>query len=136
MFDNLDDENHDNVNYQEKEQLKKYEKKGKKTTRKNVNNQKKQHIKIEGSKIKKTNRDNFDTNEKFHLKKYGRKTKINNRLQHLDKRNSIFNNVQMCSMVDPSILTIPVFRLNEEDFETANQESPTYICDICWKFKF
>ena len=131
MFDNLDDENHDNVNYQEKEQLKKYEKKGKKTTRKNVNNQKKQHIKIEGSKIKKRNRDNFD-----HLKKYDRKTKINNRLQHLDKRNSIFNNVQMCSMVDPSILTIPVFRLNEEDFETANQESPTYICDICWKFKF
>ena len=131
MFDNLDDENHDNVNYQEKEQLKKYEKKGKKTTRKNVNNQKKQHIKIEGSKIKKRNHDNFD-----HLKKYDRKTKINNRLQHLDKRNSIFNNVQMCSMVDPSILTIPVFRLNEEDFETANQESPTYICDICWKFKF
>ena len=131
MFDNLDDENHDNVNYQEKEQLKKYEKKGKKTTRKNVNNQKKQHIKIEGSKIKKRNCDNFD-----HLKKYDRKTKINNRLQHLDKRNSIFNNVQMCSMVDPSILTIPVFRLNEEDFETANQESPTYICDICWKFKF
>ena len=42
----------------------------------------------------------------------------------------------MCSMVDPSILTIPVFRLNEEDLETANQESPTYICDICWKFKY
>ena len=39
---------------------------------------------------------------------------MNKRLQTLDKRNSIFNNVQMCSMVDPSILTTPAFRLIEE----------------------
>ena len=42
----------------------------------------------------------------------------------------------MCSVVDPSILTTPAFRLIEEDFKSALQEGPTYICDICWKFKF
>ena len=61
---------------------------------------------------------------------------MDKRLQTLDKRNSIFNNVQMCSMFDPSILTTPAFRLIEEDFKTAIQEGPTYICDICWKFEF
>ena len=40
---------------------------------------------------------------------------MSKRLQTLDERNSIFNNVQMCTMVDPSILTTPVFRLIEED---------------------
>ena len=39
-------------------------------------------------------------------------------------------------MVDPSILTTPAFRLIEEDFKSALQEGPTYICDICWKFEF
>ena len=52
------------------------------------------------------------------------------RLQFLDERNSIFINVQMCSMVDPSILTAPAFRLIKEDFKTAIQEGSTYICDI------
>ena len=40
---------------------------------------------------------------------------MSKRLQTLDERNSIFNNVQMCTMVDPSILTTPAFRLIEED---------------------
>ena len=57
-------------------------------------------------------------------------------LQTSDERNSIFDNFQMCSMVDPSILTIPVFRLSEKDFKSAVQEGPMCICDICWKFKF
>ena len=61
---------------------------------------------------------------------------MSKRLQTLDERNSIFNNVQMCTMVDPSILTTPAFRLIEEDFKSALQEGPTYTCDICWKFKF
>ena len=39
-------------------------------------------------------------------------------LQTLDERNSIINNVQICSI------------------KTAIQEGPTYICDICWKFEF
>ena len=38
-------------------------------------------------------------------------------------------------MVDPSILTTPAFRLIE-DFKTAIQKGPIYICDICWKFEF
>ena len=40
---------------------------------------------------------------------------MSKRLQTLGERNSIFNNVQMCTMVDPSILTTPAFRLIEED---------------------
>ena len=68
--------------------------------------------------------------------KVTKKRKMDKHLQTLDKRNSIFNNVQMCSMVDPSILTTPAFRLIEEDFESAIQEGPTYICDISWKFEF
>ena len=40
---------------------------------------------------------------------------MSKRLQTLDERNSIFNNFQMCTMVDPSTLTTPVFRLIEED---------------------
>ena len=40
---------------------------------------------------------------------------MSKRLQTLDERNSIFKNVQMCTMVDPSILTTPAFRLIEED---------------------
>ena len=57
-------------------------------------------------------------------------------LQTLDERNSVFNNIQMCSMVVLSILTTPAFRLIKEDFKNVVQEGPTYICDICWKFEF
>ena len=56
---------------------------------------------------------------------------MDKRLQTLDERSSIFNNVQMCSMTDPCILTTPAFRLIEQDFKGAIQEGPTYICDIC-----
>ena len=41
----------------------------------------------------------------------------------------------MCSITDPCILKTQAFRLSEEDFKCVIQESPTYICDICWKFK-
>ena len=61
---------------------------------------------------------------------------MDKRKQTLDERNNIFDHVQMCSMVGPSILPTPAFRLLEEDFKGAIQEGPTYICDICWKFKF
>ena len=41
-------------------------------------------------------------------------------LQSVDERSSFFDNVQMCSMTDPCILTTtPVFRLAEEDFKGA-----------------
>ena len=95
----------------------------------NLNNEKKERIKIEDSKRKKRH-DNLNNNEKEHLRKYDEKGKT------LDERSSIFNNVQMCSMVDPSILTTPAFRFIEKVFKTAILEGPTYICDIFWKFKF
>ena len=56
--------------------------------------------------------------------------------QILDERRSIFNNVQVCSMIDPCIRTTPAVRLIQEDFKGATQEGPTCICDICWKFEF
>ena len=39
---------------------------------------------------------------------------MNKRLEILNEKNSIFNSVQMYSMVDPSILTTPAFRLIEK----------------------
>ena len=65
-----------------------------------------------------------------------KKRKMGKRLQMLDERSIIINNVQLCSMYDPCILTTPAFRLIEEDFNDAIQEGPTYIFDICWKFEF
>ena len=56
-------------------------------------------------------------------------------LQTLDERSNIFDSVQICSMPDPCILKTPAFRLIAEDFKGAIQESPTYICDIFWKFR-
>ena len=102
-----------NLNDNEKEQLKKYEKKG-----------------------KKVKRDSLGDDEKEQVRKNDKKRKMDKRLQTLDERSSIFNNVQMCNMTDPSILTTPAFRLTEQDFKGAIQEGPTYICDICWKFEF
>ena len=39
-------------------------------------------------------------------------------------------------MTDSCLLLTPSFRLIEEDFKGAIQESPTYICDICWESEF
>ena len=49
-------------------------------------------------------------------------------LKPLDERNSIFNYVQICSMVDPCILTTVAFRLIEEKFEGT-----IYFWDNCWE---
>ena len=97
-----------NLNDNEKEELKKYEKNG-----------------------KKVKRDSLGDDEKEQVRKNDKKRKMDKRLQTLDERSSIFNNVQMCSMTDPCILTTPAFRLIEQDFKGAIQEGPTYICDIC-----
>ena len=74
--------------------------------------------------------------DKLEKRKNGKERKMDERLQTLDERSSIFNNVQMCSMTDSCILTTPAFRLIEQDFKGAIQEDPPYICDICWKFEF
>ena len=106
----------DNLDNDEKEQLRKYEKKGKKVMR-----------------------DNLEAGEKEKVRKIDRKRKMDKRLKTFHERSSIFDNVQMCSMADPCILTTPAFRLIEEDFEGAIQEGPSYIStllDICWKFEF
>ena len=80
--------------------------------------------------------DSFGDYEKEQVRKNDKKRKMDKRLQILDARSSIFDNMQMCSMTDPYILTAPAFRLIEEDFKGAVQEGPTYVCDNCWKFKF
>ena len=87
-------------------------------------------------KGKKVRRDSLEDDEKEQVIKNDKKRKMDKRLQTSDERRSIFNNVQICSMTDPCILTTPAFRLIEQDFKDAIQESPTYICNICWKFEF
>ena len=96
-----------------KKQFKKYEKKG-----------------------KKVKQDSLQNYEKEQVRKNDKKRKMNKHLQTLDERSNIFNNAQTSSMNDPCILTTPAFRLIKQDFKGAIQEGPTYICDICWKFKF
>ena len=66
--------------------------------------------------------DSLGEDEKEQIRKNEKKRKMDKRLQILDERSSIFNNVQVCSMTDPCILTTPTFRLIEEDFEGAIQE--------------
>ena len=126
---------HANFDDELKGQLKIAGKKRKKSKRDNLNvNEKVQSQKSE-KKGKKAMHDNFgdDLNE---LVRKDKKRKMGKHLQTSDERNSIFDNFQMCSVVDPSILTIPAFRLSEEDLKSAVQEGPMCICDICWKFKF
>ena len=106
-------EKHENLDDNEKEQFKKYEKKGKK-------------VKC----------DSLGDDEKEQVRKNDKKRKMDKRLQTLDERSSIFNNVQLCSWTDTCILTTPAFRLIEQDFKGVIQEGPTCICDICCKLKF
>ena len=64
------------------------------------------------------------------------KRKENKCLEFKDERKKSFDNVRRCSMVDLFILTTPTFNVIEEDFKSAIQEGPTYICHRCWKFEF
>ena len=75
-------------------------------------------------------RDSFGDDEK-EQRRNDKKKKMNKRLQTLDERSSIFDNVQMFSIDDPCIFRTPAFRLIEKNFKGAIQEGPTYICDIC-----
>ena len=125
MCDNFDDEKRehlkiegnkrkkakqDSLNVDEKKQLRKCEKK-EKAMRDNLDDEQKEHLKIKENKRKKEKRDNPNLDEKEQLRKYENKGKMDKHLQTLDERNSIFKNVKMCTMVDPSILTTPAFRL-------------------------
>ena len=97
---------------------------------------KKEQLREYEKKRKKAICDNLSDDEKEQVRKYDKKRKMNKHLQTLDERKSIFNNLQICSIVDPFILSSQAFRLTEEDFEIAFQEGPAYIYDICWKFEF
>ena len=127
-----------------KEHLKKEDNKRKKEKYDNLYDNKRERMKKRTSKEKK--RDNLHDNERVQLRKKkvmrdslgddekeefrkNDKRKMDKRLQTLDKRSSICNNVQMCSMTDPCILTTPAFRLIE-DFKSTIEECPTNICDI------
>ena len=101
----------DNLDDHVKEQLRKYKKKGKKVMRGSLRD-----------------------DEKEQVTKNDKKRKMEKRLQTLDGRTSIFNNVQMYSVTDPCMLTTPAFRLIKKDFKGVIQEGPIYICDVCWKF--
>ena len=96
---------------------------------------KKEQLREYEKKRKKAICDNLSDDEKEQVRKDDKKRKMNKRSQTLDERNSIFNNLQMCSMVDPFMLSSQAFRLTEGDFEIAFQEGPAYIY-ICWKFEF
>ena len=82
-------------------------------------------------KVKKFEPDRLGDDEKEQVRKNDKERKMDKRLQTLDERSSIFNNVQMCSVTDPCILTTPAFRLIEQEFKVAIQEGPTYISDSC-----
>ena len=128
--------NRDNLSYNEKEQMKKEDNKRTEEKRDNLDANEEEQLKKYEKKGKKVKRDSLGDDEKEQVRKNDKKRKMDKRLQTLDERSSIFNNVQMCSMTDPCILTTPAFRLIEQDFKGAIQEGPTYICDICWKFEF
>ena len=98
---------------EQKEELRKYEKRGKRVMC-----------------------DSLGDDQKEQVRENDKKRKMDKRLQTLDEKSSMFNNAQMCSMTDPCILTTTAFRLIEEDFKGAIQEGPIYICDICCKFDF
>lgn len=44
-----------------------------------------------------------------------------------EKKTMFFDNVQMCSMVDPCILATSAFKVIDQDFKFAIEEGPTYV---------
>ena len=91
----------------------------------------------ESDKIRKKEiRDNLDGDKREQARYNDKSRKKNKRVEIKDERKQVFDNVYRYSMVDPFILATPAFKVIEEDFKSAIQEDPTYICDICWKFEF
>ena len=48
----------------------------------------------------------------------------------------ILNEVQGRSMVDPSTLDTPAFKLIEQEYRQQIRKGPNYFCDICWKIEY
>ena len=80
--------------------------------------------------------DNLDDDAKDKVRDDDKKRRKAVRDNDKNRRDEIFNDVQTCSMVAPSILETPGFKLIQDEFTSAIQEGPTYVCDICWKFEF
>ena len=89
--------------------MKKEDTKRKKERCGNLGDNEKEQVRKYESKGKKGMCDNFEAGEKEKVKKNDKKGKMEKRLKTLDERSSIFDNVQMCSMADPCILTVPAF---------------------------
>ena len=68
---------------------------------------------------------NFD-HDKKEVRNYDKNRKNDKGLEVIDARNSIFNNVNMCSIAEPFIFTTQAFRLIE-DFLPTIQKGLTYI---------
>ena len=120
---------HDKLNGDEEEKVRTDDNKRKKRECGGLDNEEKEQLNKYGNR-KKEKCDKVDDDRKEQLRKCEKKGMRDQRLQTLEERSSIFNNNQMCSMDDPSILTKSAFRLIKEDFKGTIQEGPTYICDI------
>ena len=104
--------------------------------RDNLDDGKREQVK-ECDKIrKKEMHDNLDDDKIEQIRCNEKNRKKNQRLEIKNERKQVFDNAHRCSMVDPFILTTPPFEIIEEDFKSAIQEGPTYICEVCWKFEF
>lgn len=52
------------------------------------------------------------------------------------ERMEILNEMQGRSMVDPSFLDTPAFKLIEKEFGEEIRKGPNYIWNICWKTEY
>ena len=52
------------------------------------------------------------------------------------ERMEILNEIQGRSMVDPSFLDTPAFKLIEKEYGEEIRKGPNYICNICWKTEY
>ena len=100
----------------------------------NLDNDKREQVKESDKIRKKEIRDNLDDDKREQIRYNDKNRKKYQRVEIKNERKKAFDNVHGCIMVDPFILTTPVFKIIAEEFKSAIHEGPNYICDICWKF--
>ena len=91
--------------------------------------------KAEKERLKKY-RKNLDNDAKDKLNEANKEQMKNYRQKNKNERLEAFKDVEGMSMVDPSILATPAYKILKEDFEAAIKEGPTYTCDICYKCEY
>ena len=119
-------ENCDNLDTHEKELLK-IMKKGKRNLRDNLDDEKREQVKESDKIRKKEMRNNLDDDKREQVRRSDKNRKKNECVQIKDERKQVFDNVHRYSMVDPFILTTPVFKIIEENFKSAIQEGLAYV---------